>query len=87
MQSVEEVDANIAFWESGGYTTEQKKALESKIRRLHIDDWCTGCGTCVKKCGQGALSVCGGKAVCDHEICVLCGYCSRYCPMWAVKVV
>ncbi len=87
MQSVEEVDANIGFWQQGGFTKHQQQLLKEKTRRLHIEDWCEGCGACVKRCGQKALSMQGGTAVCDHQACVLCGYCSTVCPAWAIKVV
>ncbi|MDR2908484.1 MAG: aldo/keto reductase [Oscillospiraceae bacterium] len=87
MQSVEEVAANIGFFEGGGFSAKAKLALAGKTRRLHIDSWCEGCGECARRCGQGALRVAQGKAVCDHVRCVLCGYCSASCPAWAIKVV
>lgn len=87
MQSAEEVDANLAFWENLTFSEELKRILSHKIRRLHIDDWCAGCGECARHCNQGALSVQNGKAVCAHASCTLCGYCAARCPQWAIKVV
>ena len=87
MQSPEEVDANVTYWETGAFESGQIKALTGKTRRLHIDGWCEGCGLCRDRCGQHALSIQGGKAVCRHEKCILCGYCSTICPAWAIKVV
>jgi ferredoxin len=87
MQSVEEVDANLAFLEQGRFPPEAAANLSCKGRNLHIDNWCTGCGACVATCGQNALSIREGKAVCDGERCILCGYCSAVCPEWAIKVV
>lgn len=87
MQSTDEVDANISYWQSGAFTPGQKQILDSKVRRLHIDSWCEGCGNCVAVCRQNALSMQGGRAVCAHERCVLCGYCAPSCPAWAIKVV
>jgi aryl-alcohol dehydrogenase-like predicted oxidoreductase len=87
MQSTEEVDANLHFWEHGAFSPQHRAALDEKKRRLHIDDWCEGCGKCADICGQKALRVENEKAVCDHGRCVLCGYCSASCPAWAIKVV
>jgi ferredoxin len=87
MQSTDEVDANLHFWENGAFTPEQTIALGEKKRHLHVDDWCEGCGKCAETCGQKALRIEDGKAVCNHERCVLCGYCSAGCPAWAIKVV
>lgn len=87
MQSVEEVEANLSYWQEGHFSPAQLRELEQKQRRLHIDDWCEGCGQCVKTCPQDALSVMEGKAVCNYSACVLCSYCAGVCPVWAIKVV
>jgi len=87
MQSVEELSANLEFFETGKFSPKARAELENKVRRLHIDDWCEGCGTCVERCGQKALFLKDGKAVCDHSRCILCGYCASTCPAWAIKVV
>lgn len=87
MQSEDEVTANIRYFETGRFDDATQRLLSQKTRRLHIDDWCVGCGECVQTCGQGALTVQNGQAVCDHSKCVLCGYCCKACSMWAIKVV
>jgi len=87
MQSIEEVDANIGFWETKRFTDGAKSALAQKKRKLHIEEWCTGCGSCVGRCAQRAIKVSGGRVYCNHEICILCGYCSTACGQWAIKVV
>jgi len=87
MQSTDEVTANVAYWNTGAFSARQQAALRAKTRRLHIDDWCVGCGRCVQRCGQGALYLEEGRAVCAHSRCVLCCYCAGVCPQWAIKVV
>lgn len=63
------------------------KANAERVRRLHIEEWCTGCGECVKRCRQGALSLKGGRAVVDPVLCVLCGYCATACADFFIRVV
>lgn len=87
VQSISELETDISFWENGCFSDSDIATLSKKIRRLHIDSWCEGCGTCVEKCTQKALVMSEKKAVCLHQKCVLCGYCSAACPMWAIKVV
>ncbi len=86
MQSDEEVISNIRYYNS---RVEDQTLLElrGRTRRLHIDDHCVGCGLCVKRCGQSALSVVDGQAVCDHKRCILCGYCGGVCKEFCIKVV
>ncbi|MBE6598568.1 MAG: 4Fe-4S dicluster domain-containing protein [Ruminococcaceae bacterium] len=55
MQSHAEVDANIEFFSEGNFSDEALHALGEKKRVLHIEDYCEGCGACVKRCPQGAL--------------------------------
>ncbi|MBR4293016.1 MAG: aldo/keto reductase [Clostridia bacterium] len=86
MQLEKEVDANISYFENrtfGNVSDELKK----KHRRLHIEEYCEGCGNCVKRCKQGALTVSDGKAVLCDSKCILCGYCSAVCPLFAIKVL
>lgn len=86
MQHIDEVAANLRFFEDGCFLDADKEQLARKSRRLHIDDWCVGCGACAERCGQHALRIEGGQAVCDSSRCILCGYCSRVCPEWAIKI-
>ncbi|MCX7709898.1 MAG: aldo/keto reductase [Clostridia bacterium] len=86
MQSVEEVIMNVSIFNGEEVPREIRKALQEKQRRLHIDYWCEGCGKCLKRCGQGALSLSEGKAMVDKGKCVLCGYCGSVCPMFAIKI-
>lgn len=113
MQSVEEVDANLRFLETGSFDDEDRVRLSKKRRRLHVEEYCEGCGACVARCASGALrletvendvsdtpaydfsSDFRGdevsdkpklRAVPDDDKCVRCGYCTRVCPVFALKV-
>jgi predicted aldo/keto reductase-like oxidoreductase len=91
MQSESEVDDNVAFfenWCSRGKIPEQSINAEPlKNKSLHVDYWCTGCGKCVKRCKQGALSIKNGKAVVDIARCAVCGYCAEVCrDAFALKI-
>ncbi|HYE84239.1 MAG TPA: aldo/keto reductase [Clostridia bacterium] len=87
MQSVEEVKNNVMIFEGKRVPEDISLRLREKKRRLHIDSWCTGCGSCSKKCTQKAITIAEGKAVVDPQKCVLCGYCSAYCPDFCIKVI
>lgn len=50
-------------------------------RELQVDiPKCTGCGRCVDRCPQGAISISmEGKSVTDREKCIVCGKCVDAC--------
>ena len=87
MQSIEEVTNNVMVFEGKQVPEDISSRLEEKKRRLLIDFWCTGCGSCAKKCAQKAITLENGRAVVNPAKCVLCGYCSAYCPDFCIKVV
>ncbi len=87
MSTLDEVAYNTLLFSGEEIPEAIKSAVRGRIRRLHIDDWCRGCGLCVERCRAGALAVRDGKAVADKELCVLCGYCAAVCPDFCIKVV
>ena len=88
MLSIQEIDANIAFFETGQIDDVTWKELESRRRRLKImEQFCKGCGRCIEICGSEALSLVNGKAVVDENACVICGYCGSGCPEFFIRVI
>lgn len=86
MQSVDEVEMNICKFEGRAVPAELKEKIAACHKHLHIDYWCEGCGKCVERCGQRALSLVEGKAQVAPKKCVLCGYCGSVCPQFAIKI-
>lgn len=87
MQSTAEVMNNIAIFEGKQVPVEIKNQIAQKERKLLIDFWCTGCGSCSRKCNQKAIEIINGKAKVNSEKCVLCGYCGAYCPDFCIKII
>ena len=87
MQSRQEIDANVAFFDGKEDVCDQLEALRHRRRRMMVHDWCEGCGRCAARCRQHAITIVDGHAVVDQEKCVFCGYCARECPQFCIKVV
>ena len=86
MISRREIDANTDYFEGNKYE-ESFEMLKSRKKHLMVEDWCTGCGECVKRCPNSALTIVDGKSTCDHEKCLTCGYCSGACKEMAIKII
>ena len=87
MQSIEEIDANIAICEGAEHAGEQMEALSHRRREMMVHDYCEGCGRCAERCGQKAINIANGRAQIDPEKCIFCGYCARVCPQFCIKVI
>ena len=86
MQSAEEVDYNISAFGGEPISRELRDSTLRAGKKLHIADWCTGCGACVSRCATGALEIRAGKSAVDNARCVLCGYCASACKEACIKV-
>lgn len=86
MKSKDEVDLNIS-WFNGVRNPELESRVGRTKRILHIESWCTGCGSCVEVCRYQALTVQEGRTVADQRRCALCGYCAPYCPDFCIKII
>jgi len=48
---------------------------------------CMGLGSCVKACGENAISIVNGIAVIDKEKCIGCGRCEVACPKNIIHLI
>ena len=48
---------------------------------------CMGLGSCVKVCGENAISILNGIALVDKEKCIGCGRCESACPKKIIHLV
>lgn len=87
MVTYEELEANAKFFSSQRIPVGSMTPLEKQDKNLIILEFCKGCGTCVKACPSGALTLENGKAVVDTKVCILCGYCNPVCPEFAIRIV
>ncbi len=87
MKTREEVDFNAGVADNLPVPADLKAKISKEKRKLHIEDWCEGCGECASHCPQQALkSGPDGKMHVKEEDCLLCGYCARVCPLFCIKV-
>ncbi len=87
MQTKDEVAYNCAVFSGEAPDSELSGRISAQPRSLLIQDWCEGCGACVKRCRNHALSLVNGKAVVEGNLCARCGYCAATCPQFCIKVI
>jgi ferredoxin len=87
MSTTDEVEYNTRLFSGRPVPNSLKSIVRRQPRRLHIDEWCRGCGQCVERCAAGALSIKDGKSTVDRSLCTLCGYCGAACPDFNIKVI
>lgn len=87
MRNKQEVDLNLCYFGGNVASEELKNSVNNVNRELNIAYWCIGCGKCVKRCKQNALSLVGGKCQVNMEKCVLCSYCASECDDFCIKIV
>ncbi|SMB95606.1 Predicted oxidoreductase [Desulfonispora thiosulfatigenes DSM 11270] len=87
MQSIDEVMVNLSWLKGTTPDSNYLNKLKNKKRKLHIEDYCEGCGACVKRCSHSALVLKNNKAIVDTKKCIMCSYCASVCPLFAIKVI
>ncbi|MBW2974361.1 DUF362 domain-containing protein [Candidatus Woesearchaeota archaeon] len=68
----------------GGVAIKTKQDIHDLSDPVLTGD-CTGCGTCIKACPVGAVSLKDNKAQFNHSGCWGCGLCIDACPSKALK--
>ncbi len=54
----------------------------------YVDKLCVACGTCIKVCPFGAITVKNGiRAEVDPGKCVGCGKCAKACPASVIEII
>lgn len=88
MLSHEEIDGNVALICEDREDELLWTRLERKTRRVKVmEQFCSGCGTCVPACTNQGIYLEDGKARVRREDCILCGYCAAACPDFVIRVV
>ena len=87
MKSSDEVIANVDIFEGRTVDPNVEKRLTNTKRILLVEEWCEGCGKCVRHCRHNALHINNCRSVVDPDLCILCGYCAGYCPEFCIKII
>lgn len=87
MQSIDEVVSNVCIFEGKTVEPVIEERLKSNKRKLLVEDWCIGCGECVKHCRHNALFLHNGRSEVISDACILCGYCAGLCPEFCIKII
>ncbi|HXZ23162.1 MAG TPA: phosphoadenosine phosphosulfate reductase family protein, partial [Methanomassiliicoccales archaeon] len=62
---------------------EIRKDVERVRRAVVKAEECVGCGVCIAKCDEGALTLVQGRVHLSKDLCIHCGRCIEPCPALA----
>ena len=65
---------------------EKKRLVSENFRGRPVVEGCIKCGTCLKVCPSGAITISENEYKYDLKKCIFCGNCSFYCPVKAIKM-
>lgn len=60
-------------------------SASSKTSHFHVEDSCTGCGFCARKCPARAIEMADGKPAWVKDTCAICLGCLHRCPEFAIQ--
>jgi aryl-alcohol dehydrogenase-like predicted oxidoreductase len=83
----EELRINLALFNEGKLSDSIEFIKGKSKKKLHVMDFCKGCGTCIDACPNEALSLVDRKAQVSTGACILCGYCNPVCPEFALRLI
>ncbi len=88
MKNQAEVDINVAWAKGEEPDIDILNSYRVEKRHIEVGEKCIGCGSCLKRCGQRAISLLPqkGKAYIEEKRCVLCGYCRDNCEAGAISI-
>lgn len=86
MVQMDEVEMNLRIF-NGESVPADLAERTMKTKKLIVQPFCIGCGSCVNTCPNEAMAVVEGKARNDAAKCILCGYCAPVCPQFAIRLV
>lgn len=86
MVNQDELEMNLRIF-SGEEVPQELAESTIREKRLIVQAFCKGCGSCVEICPNMAMEVVDGMARNDAEKCILCGYCAPVCPEFAIRLV
>lgn len=82
-----ELDMNLAIFEDRSVAANNLAETRQYRKKAKVTFLCKGCGRCIDLCHNNAITLTGNQAVIDSTKCLLCGYCSRECPQFAIRVI